>query len=185
MASGASAGSRADDRAGPARDRHGPDRLGRNRNPYRSPHGIMSAPGMTTFKTMLSRPAVPIAVGLIALAFGGCGGSDEKKDGGTSDEAAIKTVLVQLQKASVAGDGKQICTQIFTAKLADSVTRSSTTGSCEKEVRSKLFSPDTKLTVQNVTVTDPANATATIKEANGNVSTVFFVRQSGRWRIRS
>ena len=37
----------------------------------------------------------------------------------------------------------------------------------------------------NVDVPNAANATATIKEANGNTSTVFLVKQSGRWRIRS
>jgi len=79
----------------------------------------------------------------------------------------------------------RICTQIFTPKLANSVTRSAKSGSCAKEVTAKLFSPRTTLTVQDVTVTDPANGTATVKEANGNISTVFFVRQSGRWRIRS
>jgi hypothetical protein len=34
-------------------------------------------------------------------------------------------------------------------------------------------------------VQNPANATATVKEANGNRSSVFLVKQSGRWRIRS
>jgi hypothetical protein len=34
-------------------------------------------------------------------------------------------------------------------------------------------------------VADQANATAKVKEASGEMSTVFFVRQSGRWRIRS
>ena len=38
--------------------------------------------------------------------------------------------------------------------------------------------------MQNVNVSDPANATATVKEASGNTSTVFMVKQSGRWRIR-
>ncbi len=31
---------------------------------------------------------------------------------------------------------------------------------------------------------DEANASATVKEANGNVSKVFLVKQSGQWRIR-
>ena len=39
--------------------------------------------------------------------------------------------------------------------------------------------------MQAVEVADASNATATVKEASGNTSTVFFVRQSGRWRIRS
>jgi acetoacetate decarboxylase len=128
-----------------------------------------------------------VCAGVLGVALGGCGGDDDKKesDSTQTQETAVRTVLADLQQASVAGDGKRICTQIFTPKLADSVTKSAKSGSCAKEVRQKLFSPTTKLTVQNVTVTDPVNATATIAEANGNVSNVFLVRQSGRWRIRS
>ena len=39
--------------------------------------------------------------------------------------------------------------------------------------------------MQNVDVPNAANATAVVKEANGNTSTIFLVKQSGRWRIRS
>ncbi len=40
--------------------------------------------------------------------------------------------------------------------------------------------------MQAVEVADAANATATDhRGVSGNTSTVFFVRQSGRWRIRS
>ncbi len=138
-----------------------------------------------------SGAAALLAVGSLAVAFAGCGGKDSSADNQrqpdtkAADEAAVTKVLGQLQQASVAGDGRRICTQIFTPKLANSVTESAKSGSCAKEVKAKLFSPRTRLTVQDVTVTDPANATAIIKEATGNTSTVFFVRQSGRWRIRS
>jgi hypothetical protein len=57
--------------------------------------------------------------------------------------------------------------------------------SCSKEVNNNRFSPAAEIAVQNVDVPDAANATATIEEANGNTSTVFLVKQSGRWRIRS
>jgi hypothetical protein len=121
-----------------------------------------------------------------ALAVGGCGGSnDDTAARPTGDEASVRGVLSDLQAAAVAGDGKRICTQIFTRKLARSVTTSSRSGSCAEEVRRNLFSPKTKLTVQKVTVADEANATATVKEASDKTSRVFFVRQSGRWRIRS
>ena len=130
---------------------------------------------------------VLLATGLMAVASVGCGDSDDDKQKETKadNEAAVRKVLGQLQQSTVAGDGQRICTQIFTPKLANSITRSAKSGSCAKEVKAKLFSPQARLTVQNVNVTDAANATATIKEANGNTSTVFFVRQSGRWRIRS
>jgi len=127
--------------------------------------------------------AAMLGVAAVA-ALGGCGGnsaSDQKK----SDEQAVQQVMADLQSASRAGDGERICTQIFTPKLADSVTKSAKSGSCATEVKSKLFSPKTAITVENVTVPDPANATATVKEQNGNRSTVFLVKQSGRWRVRS
>lgn len=121
-----------------------------------------------------------------ALVLGGCGGSDgDAPDQRAGDETAVRRALSDLQAAAVAGDGKRICTELFTPKLADSVTASSESGSCATEVRRNLFSPKTTLTVQSVTVTDPANASAKVKEASGRTSTVHFVRQSGRWRIRS
>jgi hypothetical protein len=122
----------------------------------------------------------------VTLLAGGCGGSD---DGATSNRSGVETsvrkVLSGLQAAAVAGDGKRICTQIFTPKLAHSVATSSKSGSCAEEVRRNLFSPATRLTVQSVTVADEASATATVTEATRKTSTVFLVRQSGHWRIRS
>jgi hypothetical protein len=106
-------------------------------------------------------------------------------DGGSSSEAAVKQVLTDLQTASREGDGERICNQIFTPKLSNLVTASSTSGSCATEVKSKLFSPDAQIEVESVNVADESNATAVVKEANGNTSTVFLVRQSGVWRIRS
>ena len=126
-----------------------------------------------------------------AAALAGCGGgaSNDQPAGDTSSKsensAAVEQVMADLQTASRAGDGKRICTQIFTPKLADSVTSSAASGSCSKEVKKKLFSAKAEIAVQNVDVPNAANATATIKEANGNTSTVFLVKQSGRWRIRS
>jgi hypothetical protein len=121
-----------------------------------------------------------------ALAGGGCGGSDDEGTTQRSaDETSVRKVLSDLQAAAVAGDGKRICTQIFTPKLARSVATSAKSGSCPDEVRRNLFSPTTKLAVQSVTMADHANATALVKEASSKTSTVFLVRQSGRWRIRS
>jgi hypothetical protein len=123
-------------------------------------------------------------LGLLAIAaLGGCGigGGDD----GDSDRDAVEQVMSDLQTASREGDGERICNQIFTPKLSTSVTKSSASGSCANEVEDKLFSPATEIEVQNIDVPDESNATATVKEANGNTSTVFLVKQSGRWRIRS
>ena len=120
-----------------------------------------------------------VAAGVFAVR--GTGGSD----GGGSDEDAVRQVLTNLQMASREGDGERICNQIFTPKLANLVTSSAASGSCATEVKSKLFSPDAAIEVQSVNVTDESNATAIVEESNGNTSTVFLVRQSGVWRIRS
>lgn len=123
-----------------------------------------------------------------ALALGACGGSDDSPDRATdalrqAETASIRGVLAELQSASVSGDGHRICAKVFTPKLSALIA--STAGSCAREVRTKLFSPDARLTVKTVDVTAVSDATATVKEANGNLSRIFFVKQAGRWRIRS
>ena len=122
---------------------------------------------------------------LVLLA--GCGGSSGggSGGGGGDQEDAVRGVMTDLQTASREGDSARICNQIFTPKLADSVTSSSKKGSCAKEVKAKVFSPKAKITVDDVTVSDAANAEATIKEQNGKTSTVFLVKQGGEWRVRS
>ena len=121
--------------------------------------------------------AVAVAVVLVTRGAG--------DDAGSTDAVAVRQVLTDLETARREGDGERICNQIFTPKLANLVTSSSTSGSCATEVKSKLFAPDAQLEVQSVNVTDESNATAIVEEANGNTSTVFLVRQSGVWRIRS
>jgi hypothetical protein len=131
---------------------------------------------------------IGIAAALLAASgtIGACGGNSN--GGGSSqraDATSIKAVLADLQAASRQGDGNRICTQIFTPKLSDSVTMSSSTGSCAKEVRQKLFSPNARFTVEGIRITGPSAATAIVKEASGKSSNVFFVKQSNLWRIRS
>jgi hypothetical protein len=116
-----------------------------------------------------------VAVGVIALR----GGSSE------SSEDQVRQVLTDLQTASRDGDGDRICNELFTPKLAALVSASSDAGSCTAEVKNQLFSPDVQIEVQSVDVSDASNASATVEEANGNVSKVFLVKQDGQWRIRS
>ena len=124
-----------------------------------------------------------VAVLVAAVLAGRNALSDDQ--GGGSDQGAVQQVLSDLQTASREGDGERICNQIFTPKLSTLVTNSSESGSCATEVRQNLFAQDARFEVQNVDVPDESNATAVVKEANGNTSTVFLVKQSGRWRIRS
>ena len=122
----------------------------------------------------------------VLVAIAGCGGSSGGGPGGGGDqEGAVRSVMANLQAASRQGAGSQICNQIFTPKLADSVTSSSKSGSCAKEVKAKVFSPKAKITVEDVTVSNAANAKATIREQNGKTSNVFLVKQGDEWRVRS
>jgi hypothetical protein len=123
-----------------------------------------------------------IAVVAAVVLVGRGSGSD---DNAASDEDAVRQVMTDLQTASRDGDGERICNQIFTPKLSNAITKSSASGSCAAEVKANLFSPKTTIDLENVDVPDESNATVTVKEANGNTSTVFLVKQSGRWRIRS
>jgi hypothetical protein len=136
----------------------------------------------------VTRRRAALLTGVVCLAAGcsGCGDGEEPKPTSTPDpeRAAVTRVLADLQAASRAGDGKRICSDIFTVKLANAITRSSDSGSCAKEVRSKLFSPHTRFTVKSVVVADPSDATAVVTEQNGNTSKVFLVKQAGQWRIR-
>ena len=121
-------------------------------------------------------------VALFAVApLGGCfGGGDD-----SSDRDAVDQVMSDLETASQQGDGGRICDEIFTPKLAALVSKSSKSGKCATEVKAKLFSPKAKIDVEQIDVPDGSSATATVKEANGNVSRIFLVKQSGEWRIRS
>jgi hypothetical protein len=119
-------------------------------------------------------------VAFAALLPAGCGlGGDD------SDRDAVEQVMTDLESASRDGDGVRICKEIFTPKLSSSVSRSAKSGECATEVEDKLFSPDAEIEVSEIEVPDEANATVTVEEANGNVSTVFLVKQDGEWRIRS
>jgi hypothetical protein len=129
---------------------------------------------MTRFKTA-GLLLVVAALGPLA----GCGGG-----GGDSDRDAVDDVLSNLESASRDGDGATICDEIFTPKLAASVSRSAKSGDCATEVKAKLFSPKAEIDVETIAVGDESSATATVKEANGNVSKVFLVKQDGHWRIR-
>lgn len=125
------------------------------------------------------------AVSLLAvIVLASCGGNTSAPAGGGNDESAVRALIADLQAASRAGDGNRICNQIFTPKLADSVTSASRSKSCAKEVRKKLFSPQARITVESANVSDPTSAMANVKEQNGKTSRMYLVKQSGRWRVR-
>ena len=124
-----------------------------------------------------------MAAAVLVIVAAGCG--DDSNADETADVKAVAEVMTSLDTASREGDGQRICAQLFTPKLAKSVSSASTSGDCAKEVKSKLFAPDAKISIKDIAVPDEVNATATVKESSGNTSTIFLVKQDGQWRIRS
>lgn len=129
---------------------------------------------------------------LTTLALAGCGGGSQGDEDAPSpmpapaeETNAVRFVLADLQAASRDGDGDRICNQIFTPRLADSVTAASKGGSCAKQVRRNLFSRDARIVVQDVTLRDPTSAVAVVAEQGGSGSDVLLAKQGGEWRIRS
>jgi hypothetical protein len=131
------------------------------------------------------RPFKIVLAGLLfAAVMPGCGGSDDKPTTGTvgDDQRAILATIDTLQTSSRAGDGAKVCSSVFTESLVRSIEKASKRG-CAKEVSENLFRPREAISVgRNITVKG-ATGTAAIREQNGNVSTLHFVKQAGTWRI--
>lgn len=129
------------------------------------------------------RPFTMILAGLlIAAALPGCGGSNDKQTNVRDDQRGILGTVDALQTASRAGDGATVCSRVFTTGLVRSIERASKR-SCAAEVKRKLFKPDTTFSLQRSITVKGNAAVATVREQNGNVSTLYVVRQDGVWRI--
>jgi hypothetical protein len=128
---------------------------------------------MTRTKTAL----VLLTLSAVVPVSGCFGGGDK------SDRDQINQVISDLQSASRDGDGARICQEIFTPRLAALIARSAKSGNCATEVKANLFSPKTSMDVERIDGPDGSTATATVKEANGNVSKVSLVKHDGNWRI--
>ena len=120
----------------------------------------------------------------MAVAMGGCGGSDDAKraPAASDDQRAILASIDALQTASRRDDAGRICNELFAPSLAKSIRRASKR-SCETEVRKTLTSPDAQLSVAREIDIKGSHATATIREQNGNTSTIGFVKDGRGWRI--
>ncbi|MCA1707126.1 MAG: hypothetical protein LC808_29215 [Actinobacteria bacterium] len=129
-----------------------------------------------------------LLLGLLAFAIaamlGACGGGSEKKPPPpvSAQQRGVLDTVDKLQAASRGGDGEQICTEIFTTKLARSVEAAART-SCAEEVKRKLFSPQAELALGRDIRVSGERAVATVMEQTGKASTLFLVKQAGAWRI--
>jgi hypothetical protein len=128
--------------------------------------------------------AVAEVTAALTVLLPGCGGPDNPKPAPavSDDQRQILATIDALQTASRRNDAARICREIFTPTLAKSIHDASKQ-SCEAEVRDSLTSPDARLSVARKIDIKGSRATTTIREQNGNMSTVSLVKTAGGWRI--
>jgi hypothetical protein len=124
------------------------------------------------------------AVTLLAacVAGAGCGGGEgpnEKRFDGESKQVAA--VIDRLQDYARDSDGPRICSELLTPQLSSYIARSFDT-SCHRRVNAQLGDEATTITVRRLRVQGPL-ASATVTEANRNVTGIAFVKRDGHWRI--
>jgi hypothetical protein len=119
---------------------------------------------------------------LVGATIGACGGDEgpnEKRFDG--DAAEVAAVVDQLQDYARDGDGSKICSDLMTPRLVQFIAGSFDT-SCARRVATQLGSDGATITVRRVSVQGPV-ASATVVEANRNVTGMAFVKRDGEWRI--
>jgi hypothetical protein len=119
----------------------------------------------------------------------GCGGSEKGSSSGAKAPAAVSTdqrsvlaAVGALEQASRQGDGNAICANLFTAKLVKSI-EAAANRSCGREVKERLFSADAALSVSRTITVTRNRSSAIVREANGDVSRLSFVKRNAGWRI--
>ena len=121
---------------------------------------------------------------MASALMGGCEGDDSEGPNAQRFEGQKKPVAAvvdALQEASRTGDAARICEEIFTERLAAEVARE-TGGSCGKRAERQLLSSDATFGVRDLRV-QTAEATATVRERNNNLTRLLLVKQDGTWRI--
>lgn len=116
------------------------------------------------------------------MALGACGGDEganEKRFDGDSEEVAA--VVDRLQDYARESDGSKICSDLMTPQLAGFIARTFDT-TCARRVADQLGAEGTTITVRRLQVQGPL-ASATVVEANRNVTGLAFVKRDGEWRI--
>jgi hypothetical protein len=123
-----------------------------------------------------------VALLALCVAAAGCGGGEgpnEKRFDGES--AHVAAVVDQLQDYARDSDGPRICSELLTPQLARYIA-SSFDSSCHQRVNEQLGDRATTITVRRLRVQGPL-ASATVTEANSNVTGMAFVKRDGHWRI--
>jgi hypothetical protein len=122
--------------------------------------------------------ALVLACAAVGACGGDKGGNEERFDGDSADVAAV---VDQLQSYARDGDGSRICSDLMTPELAQFIA-SSFDSSCAKRVSDQLGGDGATITVRRLSVQGPL-ASATVVEANRNVTDLAFVKRDGEWRI--
>jgi hypothetical protein len=129
-------------------------------------------------------PVVTVAV-IAALVLGACG---EASTAGkfTGEDETVATVIEDLQRNSERGEADQICDDLLTEALQETVKDGSS--SCAAELKKALDDADAfDLEVQDVTVSG-TTATAKVKgpdEGDGVLRTLELEKVGDAWRIDS
>jgi len=132
---------------------------------------------------------VRLAVPVIAVALGGCGGSGSSSGGPnarrftTEPQHHIAAVVDNLQALSRSGDATGICRDIFTAREAATIARNSGV-TCEQQVKVELVQPDATYAV-NAIRPHPNWALVNLTEGNGRHTGLFMILAGSAWRIDS
>jgi hypothetical protein len=123
--------------------------------------------------------AIGVVVLLVVAGCGGDEGPNQKRFDGESQDVAA--VVDQLQEYARLSDGPKICSELLTPQLERFIADSFDT-SCEERVNEQLGDADTTITVRRLNVNGPL-ASATVRENNGAVTGMAFVKSDGEWRI--
>jgi len=100
----------------------------------------------------------------------------------SGNERSILATVDALQTASRKGDGQKVCADLFMPRLMKSV-EAAAKRSCAQEARRSTFTPDAEISVGRQIEVVADRGTAVIREQNGTVPKLSFLKQSGQWRI--
>jgi hypothetical protein len=119
---------------------------------------------------------------LLALALGGCGGSQTSSPSFAGEDERVASAVEDLQTAGERGDEERICGELLTPALARRMAAPGS--SCAVEVGKALGDADQyDIEVRDVTV---SGATATARVVNdGRAATLELARVGRDWRIAS
>lgn len=134
---------------------------------------------------LISSLGVPAALAAALLASG-CGGGDEGANAKRYDSGPkkdIATLVDRLQRDARDGKADEICDDLFTDRLSGVIAVRNDV-SCAEQVKRKLVKDNATFDVKSIRV-QGEKAAARVVDFTGRASGLYFVRQSGEWRVDS